>query len=265
MRGANDGDVNDASIGTRLKLTRARKHLAELEAGAKAYLQSKPFEVYTAADPTSGPISYRVRVRADPPAELGVVLGDALHNARSALDHVVCRLVEHAGGQVVTKTAFPAGRTEKMFKTAVRAKLEGASAEALSAVEALAVHPGGDEVLWSLHQLDIDDKHKVLIPVGMYSKGVTLHMRSHDVEFPPLTLSANEVIPVTEGVEIFSVAEQARFAEPSPHVQDYSFPFDLALIGVSWAPAKPVPAVQAATSMIDRAEVVATELAELLR
>ncbi len=81
--------TTDPVAGVQAKLRRARSHLVELERGAAAYLDDTPFGVYTVADPTTGPVSYRVHVRAKPPEDLGLMLGDALHNARSALDHVV--------------------------------------------------------------------------------------------------------------------------------------------------------------------------------
>ena len=35
-------------------------------------------------------------VIAEPDSRLGVIIGDYIHNVRSALDHLACRLVENA-------------------------------------------------------------------------------------------------------------------------------------------------------------------------
>lgn len=111
--GARDDDgmvQGDSAACVRAKLGRARMHLAELEKDARTYMPSEPFEVYEDARPDQGPLTYRVHVRAEPPEHLGLILGDALHNARTALDHVVCRLVEDGGGTVTQDTMFPQHR-----------------------------------------------------------------------------------------------------------------------------------------------------------
>ncbi|WP_219419957.1 hypothetical protein [Pseudonocardia nigra] len=258
----------DPAAGVRGKLGRARVHLAELERDAKAYMDSEPFEIYHEADPDSGPIRAHVHVRAEPPEHLGLVLGDALHNARTALDHVVCRLVEDAGGTVGPETMFPTAKKATDWPKWVKKRLAGASPAAVAAVMASAVHPGGDDQLWALHRLDIDDKHKVLIPLGMYLGTVNLRF-GHSVlgdAAPLIGLVPEDVIRIEEGVEIFTIAEQARFAdEPPPALkQDFGFTFDLGLDSDGALGPRPVRLVQTATALIDHAETVALDLARLL-
>ncbi len=256
--------TTDPVAGVQAKLRRARSHLVELERGAAAYLDDTPFGVYTVADPTTGPVSYRVHVRAKPPEDLGLMLGDALHNARSALDHVACRLVEHAGGSITQGTAYPIASDAARFAVGVKAKLRGASAAAIDAVRATAAHPGGDDQLWALHQLDIGDKHKLLIPVGVFLGTVNLHYGIQGTELPPIGLVPDEITPIEEGVEVLHIAEQPRFAETDGHTREFSFNFDLALDSADLLGPRPLHAVPAATALIDHVETVALDLMKLI-
>jgi hypothetical protein len=133
-------------VGVDLKIARARHHLTDLERDTRAYLDGDPFPVYTEAGPSSGPLIFRVRIRDEVPAELAVVLGHALHNARSALDHVACRLVE-ANRRSIDRTQFPTGTTKSNFLKEVDRRLDGASQDVKAAVRALAAYQGGDEQL----------------------------------------------------------------------------------------------------------------------
>lgn len=153
--GADDDGVvqKDSAAGVRGKLGRAHAHVAELEHDAKAFLISEPFKIYHEAETDSGPIRVRVHVRAEPPEHLGLILGDGLHNARTALDHVVCRLVEDGGGTVGPDTMFPTAVNPVSWPKQVKRRLAGASPAAVAAVMQTAAHPGGDDQLWALHRL----------------------------------------------------------------------------------------------------------------
>jgi len=56
---------------------------------------------------SAGNLSFLVRIREDPPAEWSAIIGDAVHNARSALDHLAFALVEANGGSADENTTFP--------------------------------------------------------------------------------------------------------------------------------------------------------------
>ncbi len=205
---------------------------------------------------------YRVRIHANPPDELGLILGDALHNARSALDHVACGLVLAGGGTVTGQIAFPAAGSKAGWAETVRRRLKGATSKAAAAVQALAVYPGGDDKLHSLHILDIEDKHKLLIPVGMSMRTFNLHTDFGD-GFDGLKsvigiIPQNPMFQISDGMEIFSVAEQARFPEEDSF--NFSFTFALGLGGPAMVDGRPVPLLDAAAGWIDHAETVATSL-----
>lgn len=81
--------------GVSVKLDRAREHLEALDAELIAFFEANPYGTFSKFNPHTGEHSLRLRERAKPQPRWGVIVGDFIHNARSALDHVAWKLVEH--------------------------------------------------------------------------------------------------------------------------------------------------------------------------
>jgi hypothetical protein len=99
----------DASLdGCRAKLERAHTHLQALYDELNAFTDGEPYELVRQHDPKSRTDDVFVKVHREPDALLwGVLLGDFLHNTRSALDHLVWQLVLLDGGKPGRDNAFP--------------------------------------------------------------------------------------------------------------------------------------------------------------
>lgn len=129
------------------KIDRTRTHIGELEDPEPGYL--------------------RARVDGEPkpiPDALSVILGDAAHNLRSSLDHFVCA----AAANPTNDNGFPIQRQPNPadWKGLVYGKLNGASKTLRRAVRATESYPGGrTEFLWTLNELDVIDKHRLLLTV----------------------------------------------------------------------------------------------------
>jgi hypothetical protein len=77
-----------------LKVKRAQKHMVEIRREVGAYAATKPYEFVRVPRPYRKPYSnlniiHEVRITSQPNPTLAVMLGDFVHNLRSALDHVV--------------------------------------------------------------------------------------------------------------------------------------------------------------------------------
>src|SRR5438309_55151 len=110
----------------RAKTERAEEHFRDLEVTVKGYLDSRPYAVVTYEDKQSGDKVFVLRVREDPNmmVRLGVIVGDVLHNLRSALDHLVWQLVEANGGTPDGSTALPISDSAQKFEAALGRKVQ---------------------------------------------------------------------------------------------------------------------------------------------
>lgn len=166
--------------GPNRKIARAKTHLQEFERLLASYETSKPIHVRAEIDPERGLHSYRY-VAADPPPELGLLVGEFLYQVRSALDHAIwliaCSRAE--SGEAVPGTEFPVfiepadrrdnGRNIPGFETTGRKKISGLSDYGQSVIEGMQPYRRGDaangDPLWVLHQLRNLDTHRVIQPV----------------------------------------------------------------------------------------------------
>jgi hypothetical protein len=80
-----------------LKLKRAKKHLAELEEYTAALTEVHPYETQLTINREVNHTDYIVRAFLQTPLidfTPAIIIGDVIHNARSALDHVIAALTE---------------------------------------------------------------------------------------------------------------------------------------------------------------------------
>jgi hypothetical protein len=155
-----------------LKLDRANQHLMDLRAAVTSFTELEPHGVEI--KPQSEPSKYAIRgiYERNPPDRLSVLIGDCVHNLRSALDHVVWGLSMHysntADGSEFpifldgSKNAKP--WQEKRVPASVLYKMRHVPPDAQTLIEGLQPYnrangPKDLHPLWLLHNLDIEDKH----------------------------------------------------------------------------------------------------------
>ena len=89
----------DADTSWWAKFNHAGRHLARLRQVSDDYRAKRPF--YVEAEPTDRPdvVQYRLHHEIAIPKDMPLIVGDILHNLRSALDSLVLGLIEHAEGR----------------------------------------------------------------------------------------------------------------------------------------------------------------------
>jgi hypothetical protein len=166
--------MTDRLSGVRLKMGRARKHLEELHALIQEFMQGDPERTDSIGgadlhiDNIKGKLTCDARIPDAPPVhKWGLVVGDVLHNLRSALDHLAWQLVLANGKSPTSRTEFPIFKDDREFKDQARRKVGGMSKDARTAIESLQPYatrkddPEG-EPLWCVQELSIVDKHRLL-------------------------------------------------------------------------------------------------------
>ena len=166
---------NERLDSIRVKALRAKDHLRCLEAETHAYLASNPYVIGTKRDPHTRRLVYFISSVQPTPATLSTVLGDAIHNLRSALDHLAYQLVSIGTGTTPSSHVyFPIADDAAKYNKNRTKQLCGARPEAILAIDALTPYRVGNDVLWKLHKLDVIDKHRALITAGSAFRSIDL-------------------------------------------------------------------------------------------
>lgn len=148
------------------KVEHANRHIAALAKEAGRYFAKRPYQVVQTAHSDTGEAGYYLYERFGfPDRLLALFIGDALHNLRSALDHLACACVIARGG-TPDRTQFPILLKETGFEGKLREDLGKAGPVAIDLVRALSPTPTGNSMLAALHQLDVADKHRLILPVA---------------------------------------------------------------------------------------------------
>ncbi|MGK0722884.1 hypothetical protein [Leucobacter sp. W1478] len=166
-----------------LKWSRAKRHLASLEASFTEWHASAPVsaECVTRADQLGIDIMARVP-RGIPSHNWALILGDAIHNLRSAFDAVAWGMahfyeIEPSRPKRVT---FPICSTEKQWRDALSdwvSEIRPDLIERLRLMQPFTYAPAGAKtVLEILHELDIQDKHRDILEVTIDLHSVDMNM-----------------------------------------------------------------------------------------
>jgi hypothetical protein len=196
------GAVRMANLnGVWLKLERAEHHVRNLEQTTRAFRESKPYSI--GAKPHKEPRMKHTTLfveRLDPiPDDIPLIVGDAVHNLRSALDHLAWQLVLANGEKPTRDTYFPIQDPGKVDTAPfalgkVRGMCEGAK-ELICKIQ-----PGNtnDATLWNLHTLDIADKHHLVLAAqfGSHNWSVNALGSGDELQFD------KPIFPLVEGQEI---------------------------------------------------------------
>ncbi|MCA1452073.1 hypothetical protein I6F35_02440 [Bradyrhizobium sp. BRP22] len=159
------------------KIDRANKHIRDLQIAIAAFVESRPLEIGVKRDShTKRPIYYVTAVRPIP-HEIPLILGDAIHNLRTALDHLAQQLYLVGTGATTysSKTEFPISESTQKLRGVIKDKCKGIRPEAID--ELLALEPykdGKGNDLWVLHKLNNIDKHRTLVAAGVKYRSVNI-------------------------------------------------------------------------------------------
>lgn len=148
----------------RVKVERAKHYLRDLEVARDGFIIGNAYRIERETDPQTGYNIYRVFDIQTPPAEIGLIAGDVIHNLRSSLDHLAYQLVYVNGAAHTKQTAFPIWDGAAEYKAQRARRVKGMAQGAIDAIDATEPYQNGKGAgLWVLHHLDIADKHHALL------------------------------------------------------------------------------------------------------
>ena len=164
---SNGNYAGQALTRVRAKVEQGKKHLHQLEAEVRSFLDSNPFEVASRRDPQSHELIYYVARVKEVPYAIAATAADVLLNLRRALDHLACEFVVAAGNYPTRNTGFPVSASAGIYKAQLAEKIEGMHRDAVKPIEASKPYKGGNDALWCLHALGNVDKQRLLTLTGV--------------------------------------------------------------------------------------------------
>lgn len=245
--------------GSKQKVERAKEHISQLEAEIQEFLGREPYRIVLEEEQQNGDLIYRVKIKEQPPLRWSAIIGDIVHNLRSALDLLAndvvsanCKIPNHY-------TAFPVCKSAKDFEDRLPKMVRGASTEAIRIIKSLKPYKGGNEELWRIHHLDIVDKHRLILSVGTMHRNVVMSSKiqvpwgeGEKFQFPPFAINpADRQYPLKDNAEVMRVKAAARKSD-SGFSMDYKFTFDVAFGDEEVVQGEPVfPALKRLISYVE--------------
>jgi len=168
-----------------LKIKRAEKHYAEL---SSLLSKNNPFKYILETNYKTGKRATYAKKDDDTANEAAIIIGDLIHNLRTALDHAYWKCTEKfAKSEGERKNIqFPITTTEEALRESVLPGLPSRVSDSfVMALEKLKPYRDqGSKLLCAIHDLDIQDKHKILIPTGDYTKLSSVIIQKQVPDFP---------------------------------------------------------------------------------
>jgi hypothetical protein len=242
------------------KLKRADSHYASLQDEIGAFLQRQPYTMRLDVDCKRGRYGLYVNgVREPPPLALSVIVGDFIHNLRSALDHLAWQLVLFSGNAPGDRTQFPIFTSEPVGGRPLKAwsrMTAGMNDLILSEIRRVQPYTAGDSAAFTalaiLNALSNEDKHRLPLvcvsAVARHAEGSTGVIQERDVE-----ILSSEILtgrPLDDGDEIASGT--IRCTGPNPQIGVKGpIPIDIAFrVGPHHVPTKGLVEIREATQKI---------------
>jgi hypothetical protein len=206
----------------RARLERAEEHRKTLDAELRAFRERNPYSI-TDEPQTDGWHILRINL-TDPPARLGCIFGDWLHNLRSALDNLTHQLILLGGG-TPRDSGFPIFTNPADFPKRGTNRLRGALPQHIALIEQMQPYHGLQDparaALELVHRLAKDDRHAALHPtliaLAPTNPPFTIEREDLDSEFIVEVHPASG--PLKDGAEIARLRFAAETPQPDVEVK----------------------------------------------
>ena len=189
----------------RLKVKQADQHTLSLNEKLVEFLQTDFYSFVVERDENSGKTGLRFVLNPSFSEEAGLIIGDTVHNLRSALDNLWWELVDRCGGTCDENTYFPIAKSlERLERVIKDRKIEAIGMDFAELLrEKFKSYKGGNDALYGLHELNNIDKHRLLIPTyaGVEFRGVTGNIGVAKFKNSGVTLGQDAVMNFAEITE----------------------------------------------------------------
>jgi hypothetical protein len=178
---------------SRLKIERAYRHIEELKTVFESFLSSDFCRVSVEPQSDTGSQIIKVGSIATLPSETALIIADAVHNLRTALDHAMAEILE--GHKWIQ---FPVGKERHNFESHSTYQTIKKTFPDLAVflLDEVMPYDNGKPSIWAASKLDNIDKHNLLIAIINVNRltGVSLEHENLTLENGTFTFSSGRAI-----------------------------------------------------------------------
>jgi len=150
----------------KLKVKRANQHIVELNNALAVFVDTDFYSLSVNKNIDTGKYVLKFKMTKPVPCEIPLIIGDAIHNMRTALDILACEIISLSGGTPSKWASFPIRETRQELEGAINGEIKIAGPDIVDIIlNAIKPYRGGNDSICALHSLDIADKHRLLIPI----------------------------------------------------------------------------------------------------
>ena len=180
--------------GAKLKIKRANQHVYELNELLASFVKTDFCRFSVEKDASTGNHVLKFEMTKSAPCEVPLIIGDAIHNLRSALDLAACEIVTLGGATPSKWCSFPFRDSRKELEDSINGgEIKIAGADIVNLIlDVVKPYKGGNDPLCALHALDITDKHKLLIPIFSIAALKHVNLRAGPMSMTDCTLAVGD-------------------------------------------------------------------------
>lgn len=166
---------------SRKKIERADKHIKDVTMVLRQFSDGDIHTLVVKHDSHTGKNFVQVDFLEEefPVIDCALIIGDAIHNLRSALDFMWYEFVANPSEY----TSFPIRDTRKELEATLNGALKKkqiASSDRDFVVDKIQPYKAGNRLLWALHDMDVRDKHHLFIPVLKFMVIRDIHLEDEN-------------------------------------------------------------------------------------
>jgi hypothetical protein len=148
------------------RVKRAKEQRCDIEREMRAWCEIGAYRVVSEFDPRTGYTPFYLREAGDVTPLVSALMGEIIHSLRTSLDHLAyqmflaCRTDPTDDG---SRIEFPIYDDTKTKESKAFGPIKTLRKEMIEAVRMVNPCKSGDSLLWTLHRLDIINKHRRII------------------------------------------------------------------------------------------------------
>lgn len=198
----------------RSKIKWANKHITDLNDALKAFIQTDFCDFAVEHNPQTGDYVLAITHKLSLPCEIGLMVGDALHNLRSALDIAYVEAVMLAGCTPSDRTQLRFFNTrDELISTLGKGILQTAPDIVDVIADLVKPYATGNNPLFALHDLNISDKHIRILPVVSVGHVVIDHVDLISESGAPIGVIQGCTATIREGGKLCIYGQSGPYAK----------------------------------------------------